>query len=823
MLKRIKIGAIATVAAIFLLIILILKSHGFQSFLINRLIGPVEKKSNVGIEFEESGFDIFEGFFIDKLEVFDNNGETLLTLDELNISPRSTLLSIIMNDFRFSRLDLKGVNVNIQSSERGQPSNWERLLSSFESDNQDESSSPIDFIINELRVEDVAVRIDDHNKEIYGRIDLEKLELSTQKLDLSNSVIDLNHLLLARPNVELIICGKREQKDDDGSTDEKVENPSPLLFTLKEMSILDGSFEYHTLSDELDDVFTNLDFVDIVIDDIRYEDVTNFSLNPVDISLRYNNEIEINHLSSKELRSEEKGLKIEELVMRSNLGLIKLDGRAMSGSTVPWTSNLSELKSNIEVKNSYIDINQITRIFPELEHQKWYKNSEIGKIFINGELNGNLDDASLYNAQIVAPGLFTYAGDFDISNIQNSQSTLINVSLNKSLIHVDNITKRIPNIKIPDEFRRLGEVSLEGQFDGFKENFVAEATLESELGSLAFDLNFDISEQNQYSGLLELSSFDLGALLNESDLGKMSMSADISEGRGLNIESLDAVFSADIDTVEYRGYTYTNATFDGQMSNRSVDGKFKIDDGIVDFDFNGRLDFTSDVPVGKFRIDVNHIDLCQTNLTNFPCEISLSASIDMFGRDMNSMQGTAILDSIYMKKDGKDLYLGYVNINSSEVDQGMLLELESNEIDAKVRGVFDVRKMHKVLLGLLVADYPDIAQRLNVQSPSDLNGDEEFDFAIDVKDMGKVLDYVNSKQLLEIQGELRGRWSANKGLTSNSYNLRSVGLNGIQLSNVLFNLDSKKGDGTLSLYIDELFQGDRIIDGFEIGFDYQRE
>ncbi len=816
MLKRFKIGALAVIIAFLLLAVLILKSHIFQSFIINRFISPIEKKSNVGIEFEKSGFDIVDGFFLENLEIFDNTGSALLKLESFKISPRSTLLSLVKNDFGFNSIQLNGATVYINRKEDDPLSNWGSFVTSFQGDTSKTASKPIDFSIKEVEFEDLKLYIDDQHNKLQGEIELERFELSANLIDLNELEIDLNNVLLVKPRIDLVSCLiMSESEKEEEKEDEKNVNITSPSFLIKNLNLLGASVSYTSLNDILDDVFFKIDNGDLVVDDIRFEGIDNFSLRPRDISFKYNKSFSLDYFSTETISSIEGDLKVEDLIIRSNLGLMKASG-VVTNEEGSLTGRLEDLTLDVDINNSFIDFHQLGSVLPGLSNQKWYDKSDIGKIFINGHLSGSLDDLSLLESQIVIPKLVTYAGDIDISNFENPESALINITMDQSKIHLDKINKRIPNIKIPDEVQRLGEVNITGQFDGFKDNFVAEAILKSELGELVFDLNFDISEDNQYSGLLDLNSFDLGVLLNAKDVGKISLSADITEGRGLELENIEATFSADIDTFQFKGYTYTNAIFNGQMSNKSVDGAFKVHDGTIDFDFDGRLDFSTDIPNAKFKIDINHIDLCQANLTNFPCEVSLNASIDMYGKELNDIQGTAILDSIFMKKDEEELYLDYLNISSTSVDQGMLLDVASDELDAKIRGKFDIRTMHKVLLSLLVSDYPDIAERLNVSSPSGLNGDEEFDFAIDVKDMNKVLDFVNSKQLLEIDGELRGRWSADKGLTSNSYNLRNIGLNGLKLSNVLFNLDSKEGDGSFSLYIDELLQGNRIIDGFEI-------
>ncbi|MEE9373832.1 MAG: hypothetical protein V3V00_12340 [Saprospiraceae bacterium] len=814
MVKKFKIGASGIIILVMLLTLLILKSHRFQTFLINRIIAPIEKNADVEIKFSHSGFDLFDGFFIEDLVINDNTASSLLTIDIFKISPQSTFLSLLKNDFSFDHAFIKGARVNIYNKTNDSDSNWDRFFSSFQNGSSGKEKKENLFFIKEIDIEDLWIDINDKSKELEGYVKLKRLEILSQKISLETGHFDINNVLLLNPDIYIKSCSSKPKNEAQNNT--KPDNPKKELdILLSNLSIINANVSLTSRDDKNNDTFFSLRQADAVIDDISFKNIYNYQFTPRDISLVINDNLELDHLNSDQILCSSTALNIQNLLVRSNLGLVKINGNIKDKTGIDYT-HIDRAEFDLDIANSYVDINKLNRLIPSLSAEYWYQNLDLDKLHLNGQVIGTLNDLTVNNVHIVVPNLLTYAGSIDILNLTNIDQALINLIIDHSKIHLDEVSRKIPNIKIPKELVRLGTIELDGIFDGFKNNFVAEVDISSALGNLAIDLNFNIEEENQYKGLLKLNSFDLGSLLNEKDLGRISLSADITEGSGLNFESLKAVMSADIDTLQYKGYTYTNGLFNGKMSNKSIDGNLSVFDKNIDFSFNGRMDFSTAVPNAKFKIDIGRIDLCEANLTDFPCEMSLMASIDLYGQDINSLQGTALLDSIYMKKDGRDLSLNYLTISSKSVEQGMLLELSSDEIDAKIRGVFDIRTMHKVLLNLLISDYPDIAQRLNVPTPTGLTGQEEFDFALEVKNMTDILGFLQSKQLLEIEGELRGRWSSAKGLTSNSYDLKNVTLNGLKLSNVIFNLDSKDGDGIFSLFIDELRQGDRIFDGFEI-------
>lgn len=812
MIRKIKIGGIGMLLLLFIFVFLLLNSSAFQSFVVRSLVGPLEKNGAVNIEVGQSGFDLFQGFHLEDFSVHNLNGDPLLLLDELRISPRNSLLALLKNEFHFDRIFLSGLRINYYRPSDGSDSNWGPFLQSLKGNNDDPSGDPPQFSFRKADLYDcsLAYRDDLTGDEMY--LQFLGMELSVRSLDFASSSFDIEDILVLHPYIDVRQC--LPEATDVAVQDSSSVEKASFTILISDLDILDGEFIHTGVNKDYEDFSREIKDIDLLVDDLSFYSLDSFSLNPKDISFRYIDLIDVDHLGAEWLSSINGRIDVQNMSIRSQKSLVKIDGHLISPDNRLDLDNWEQWDIDLAISGSFISGDDVMTLFPGIKKKEIKIRDK--KAFVDAKIKGNSYDVHFTDLQLSVPGLMHFDGDADLYNLAHPDNALINMVIRSSRFDMEKLDNTLRFINLPKEVTRLGKVRLNGFFDGFKNSFVTTASLATDLGLVDLDVQFDIANESQYSGLVNMHSFDLGRLLDNKDFGLVNLTADIKEGTGLNKSDVNASFTSVIDTFQYKGYTYQNAHFEGLMSNSVVDGKFSLSDANIDLNFDGKIDLTNDLPKYNFNIAVERADLCAINLSQFPCEVSFNGDIDMTGKDLNSLEGHVYLDSLYMAKDDRELFMQYANINSSSVPQGMLFEVATNEIDAKVRGRFDLLSAHKVILNLLVDDYPDIAKRLKIKAPYGIKGNEDFDFAIDVKDFAGILSFLNSKQVKDIVGELRGRWNYENGLSTNSFTLKKLDVFDVSLDNLVFNLDSKRGEGGFSLFIDKLVRANQELDGFEL-------
>jgi hypothetical protein len=97
------------------------------------------------------------------------------------------------------------------------------------------------------------------------------------------------------------------------------------------------------------------------------------------------------------------------------------------------------------------------------------------------------------------------------------------------------------------------------------------------LGRVVTDLNMKINNSSvpTYSGNIKAYDFNLGDLLDQSNLGRTSLTADI-KGKDFKLSSLQEQIKADIQYFDFKNYRYNNIKVDSRFVNKVFNGKINM-------------------------------------------------------------------------------------------------------------------------------------------------------------------------------------------------------------------------------------------------------
>ena len=114
------------------------------------------------------------------------------------------------------------------------------------------------------------------------------------------------------------------------------------------------------------------------------------------------------------------------------------------------------------------------------------------------------------------------------------------------------------------------------------------------LGLIESDLqmeSIDNIDNAKYKGNVILDNFDVGAILNQKDVGRVTMNIDV-DGKGFTQKLLNTTFVGDVNKVTYNGYTYRNIIVDGYFKQPIFQGKVFVNDPNLYMDFDGNIDLS---------------------------------------------------------------------------------------------------------------------------------------------------------------------------------------------------------------------------------------
>jgi len=269
--------------------------------------------------------------------------------------------------------------------------------------------------------------------------------------------------------------------------------------------------------------------------------------------------------------------------------------------------NKVRMKANF--KNSYLASRDVAYFAPELDQMNL-------EIEVDGRITGLVNNLKAKKLSVKA-GKATYIkGDFIVKGLPNLKETFMDLKIEMAGTNkadLDEILTSTTGKKtkvIPVVIGKFGNINFNGSFTGFQNDFIAYGEFKTKLGRLVSDVNMKIDKKGvpSYSGNVKAYDFNLGNLLDENDLGRISASLNV-EGRGTEIKNLSEKLNGDIDYIDFNQYRYRNVKIDGTFDKKYFDGRLQINDKNVQLVFDGGVNLNPKLPVFNFKAQISNAKL----------------------------------------------------------------------------------------------------------------------------------------------------------------------------------------------------------------------
>ena len=363
--------------------------------------------------------------------------------------------------------------------------------------------------------------------------------------------------------------------------------------------------------------------------------------------------------------------------------------------------------------------------------------------YIDGKAKGTIADFAASNIKLRTGNSF-FDGDLKISGLPDMNSSFVELNARLLQTNYAELASIIPALKklTTPALNKLGNIKYAGKFTGFINDFVAYGTINTNLGNLTADLNMKLPKGGQpvYSGKLLTNGFNLGAFLNDKNLGNISLDGTI-KGSGFSLNKLNADFKGDIYTLYYSGYNYQNANINGNFKNKIFRGTVSVNDPNLKIrNLVGALSLS-----GKemaFNADA-YLEFVQLkNLGWIKENITLSGifNLDFKGNNIDNFLGSARVYDATLQQDNNRLSFDSLSLKSFIVNNRKTLEIESNELYAKLEGHFKIMELPDAFSEFLSRYYP-----VYIPLPKKKVSDQDFDFEIRTKQVDQYIGLLNKR------------------------------------------------------------------------------
>lgn len=443
---------------------------------------------------------------------------------------------------------------------------------------------------------------------------------------------------------------------------------------------------------------------------------------------------------------------------------------------VDLTTNHSLYKGDVTLKytlDDFSDFNNRVRFYFKIDQASlsstdircFYDELAKGKNFtLKGHISGTLNDLTFRKLRVTDGNGSLIAGTINFKNVfgEADERFYMKGNFTNLTSNYHTLATLLPKVlgkNLPPVLARFGTFHLKGITELTANNLKANCEVQSKLGYAKANFTLDNLlqiEQAKYKGLVQLNQFQLGNLLQRTDVGQVSLAVKV-DGSGFEIKHLNTAFEGQITQLYYNQYNYSNLQIDGRFKNPVFTGKLIVNDPNLFLDFMGSVNLNRKEIAYDFHAAVDYANL---HALNFVTKDSVSifkgdVKINLAGTSIDNIKGTVSLSETSYQNKKDTYYFDDFSISSTFDESGVrTIAVQSPDIiNGSIQGKFQVKQLQPIVenaLGSLYANY----------SPNKVNSGQfmKFDFTV----YNKVIDVFYPGISIATNTDFKGSINADK-------------------------------------------------------------
>jgi hypothetical protein len=447
-------------------------------------------------------------------------------------------------------------------------------------------------------------------------------------------------------------------------------------------------------------------------------------------------------------------------------------GQSVIGDTVIFTFNgqqqlsnfVSKVKIHANLDKTVIHPKDLALFAPEAGRLSQ-------PVELKGSFNGLVNKFRFRDMEI-GTGHTILKGSLEMDGLPDINETFIFLKLNQSQLDFNDIAFLF-NDQVLDRLTPMGRVTLDGEFVGYPTDFVAKGEFNGKLGRISSDINFKVNENNfdrsEYSGKLALYNFQVGRYLNDTtNFQAVNLTGNV-KGSGLTLRTADFLLNGKVHSIGIRHYNYRNISTNARFASQLFNGVITIEDPNLQFTAKGSIDLRENVNAIKIDAQLDTALLHNLKLTSEYTFVHSGIRMDIKGLHLDSLTGVAGLTDLRIGYKKNRLNLSEVNFSSQREDNSRNVRVETDLLNAEVRGKFlitDISKdiemlVHEILLNIQ-NEKEEIATYYQEKTYRPKSYQTDFD--VEIHDIRPLARLFNTELSVSRDSKIQGKFTS--GYTS---------------------------------------------------------
>jgi hypothetical protein len=459
---------------------------------------------------------------------------------------------------------------------------------------------------------------------------------------------------------------------------------------------------------------------------------------------------------------------------------------------------INKVKMKANFKDSHISSSDIAYFTPALKKMKL-------DLDIDGQISGYVSDLKAKNLSLKT-GKATYIkGDFIMKGLPDWEQTFMDMKIEMAGTNKKDLDEVLTDItgkpmkSIPAIVNKFGNVNFNGSFTGFQNDFIAYGEFKTKLGNIKSDVNMKIDSKGipSYSGNIKTFDFNIGNLLDEKNLGRVT-SALYIKGKGTDIKDLKEQLNGDVTYIDFNGYRYRNVKVNGTFEKKYFDGNVKINDKNVQLDFDGGVNLNPKLPIFNFKATIKNAKLKTLKLYKDSLMVDAVFSTNFSGNNLNNIQGNLSVQKIRLN-NVKGIYnIDSVQLNASGLGINRTLAIKSDILDASINGQYD--------LNTIVSYYKAIAKTYVPSLDTQIikYNTQIFNFRLRIKRFEPIAELIAPGLSIDDQALLVGNFDSRNNTATLNGSIKKLTYKGITANNIIID------ENTTSNQLQAIITSDRV-------------
>lgn len=370
--------------------------------------------------------------------------------------------------------------------------------------------------------------------------------------------------------------------------------------------------------------------------------------------------------------------------------------------------NADSITISLDVEHAQVMPRDLAYFAPNLEKMD-------GVFAFSAHLFGTVDSISAHDLELFYNEKRVFLGNLSASGIPYMDLVYVNANCQDFFIHQPTIQDFISDVRqkpyhLPAPLLRLGETHYKGELRGKLREMTLHGAFRTALGVITTDATYVANQdftELAVNGRIATKRFQLGRMLNNSDLGPISVAL-----------NTDWHFSEDaapygqadvtISQLAFRKYAYSAIQFHAELKDLVAKATAAINDPNLQLSINGKADLRetdkiidADILLRQFYPENLRLNTRYANL-----DLSGMASLHYKGHDIDHATYSALLNGVQLSIAADTLRMEQFDLQSRWANNHQTLRIRSDYLSADAAGDYAYTTLYVSLCKLIAQHLP---------------------------------------------------------------------------------------------------------------------